>query len=233
MQKSQLSEKDRIVRSKIRMKMSNLRSKLKGFEDGIEKGASQQSDVDACKGEIEVLRKELQSLADGGHTTFVKAKSMLEPKKNLSSKEKKIDWKTKLLKTRLKSAEKKLLQEDMPDKLLEKQEKIIEDLKVQIETLSGERKAIKNFNHTRFIQLKDQEFGEDKQSDALDEVNQKINDLNGKILKCSNLDTDKKEHMKEELHLLKMEKESIENFTHDHFLENLASMKAKRKSGLR
>ena len=233
MQKSQLSEKDRIVRSKIRMKMSNLRSKLKGFEDGIEKGASQQSDVDACKGEIEVLRKELQSLADGGHTTFVKAKSMLEPKKNLSSKEKKIDWKTKLLKTRLKSAEKKLLQEDMPDKLLEKQEKIIEDLKVQIETLSGERKAIKNFNHTRFIQLKDQEFGEYKQSDALDEVNQKINDLNGKILKCSNLDTDKKEHMKEELHLLKMEKESIENFTHDHFLENLASMKAKRKSGLR
>jgi hypothetical protein len=233
MQKSQLSEKDRIVRSKIRMKMSNLRSKLKGFEDGIEKGASQQSDVDACKGEIEVLRKELQSLADGGHTTFVKAKSMLEPKKNLSSKEKKIDWKTKLLKTRLKSAEKKLLQEDMPDKLLEKQEKIIEDLKVQIETLSGERKAIKNFNHTRFIQLKDQEFGENKQSDALDEVNQKINDLNGKILKCSNLDTDKKEHMKEELHLLKMEKESIENFTHDHFLENLASMKAKRKSGLR
>jgi hypothetical protein len=121
----------------------------------------------------------------------------------------------------------------MPDKLLEKQEKIIEDLKVQIETLSGERKAIKNFNHTRFIQLKDQEFGENKQSDALDEVNQKINDLNGKILKCSNLDTDKKEHMKEELHLLKMEKESIENFTHDHFLENLASMKAKRKSGLR
>ena len=39
--------------------------------------------------------------------------------------------------------------------------------------------------------------------------------------------------MKEELHLLEMEKESIENFTHDHFLENLASMKAKRKSGLR
>jgi hypothetical protein len=30
-----------------------------------------------------------------------------------------------------------------------------------------------------------------------------------------------------------MEKESIENFTHDHFLENLSSMKAKRKSGLR
>jgi hypothetical protein len=233
MKNSELSEKDRATRSKIRMQITRLREKLKDLEEGVQSGASKQSDVDVCKGEMEVLRKELQSLVDGGHTTFIKAKTMLEPKKNLSSKEKKLDWKTKLLKTRLKSAEKKLLQEDMPDKLLEKQEKIIEDLKVQIETLSGERKAIKNFNHTRFIQLKDQEFGENKQSDALDEVNQKINDLNGKILKCSNLDTDKKEHMKEELHLLKMEKESIENFTHDHFLENLASMKAKRKSGLR
>ena len=89
MKNSQLSEKDRTIRSKIRMKMSNLRSKLKSFENGIESGDFQQSDVDACKGEIEVLRKELQSLEDGGHTTFIKAKAMLEPKKNLSSKEKK------------------------------------------------------------------------------------------------------------------------------------------------
>jgi len=233
MQNSQLSEKDRALRSKIRMKMSNLRSKLQDFEDGIDSGDSQQSDVDACKGEIEVLRKELQSLVDGGHTTFIRAKSMLEPKKNLSSKEKKLDFKAKFLKKRLKSAEKKLLQEDISAKLLEKQEKLVEDLKIQIETLSGERKAIKNFNHTRFIQLKDQESGEDKQSDKLHEVDQKINDLREKISKCSDSETVKEKHLKDELHLLEMEKESIENFTHDHFLENLASMKAKRKSGLR
>ncbi|MBT3667513.1 MAG: hypothetical protein HN548_08550 [Opitutae bacterium] len=233
MQNSQLSEKDRALRSKIRMKMSNLRSKLQDFEDGIDSGDSQQSDVDACKGEIEVLRKELQSLVDGGHTTFIRAKSMLEPKKNLSSKEKKLDFKAKFLKKRLKSAEKKLLQEDISAKLLEKQEKLVEDLKIQIETLSGERKAIKNFNHTRFIQLKDQESGEDKQSDKLHEVDQKINDLREKISKCSDSETEKEKHLKDELHLLEMEKESIENFTHDHFLENLASMKAKRKSGLR
>jgi hypothetical protein len=72
------------------MKMSNLRSKLKDFENGIVSGDSQQSDVDACKGEIEVLQKELQSLVDGGHTTFIKVKSMLEPKKNLSSKKNRV-----------------------------------------------------------------------------------------------------------------------------------------------
>ena len=230
---SNLSNKDRIVSSKIRMKMSNLRSKLNELENGIESGDTQQSEVDACKGEIEVLRKELKSIVDGGHTTFIRAKSMLQPKKNLSSKGKKLDWKTKLLKTRLKTAEKKLLRKDLSSKLLEQQKKVVEELKTQIQSLSVERQAIENFNHTRFIHLKDQGAEEDKQSGELLEVNQKINDLNEKISKCTDSDTDKKEHLKEELHLLEMEKESIENFTHDHFLENLASMKAKRKSGLR
>ncbi len=233
MKNSQLSEKDRTVRSNIRMKMFNLRSKLKELESGVASGKSQQSDLDACKGEIEVLRKELKSLADGGHTTFIKAKSMLEPKKNLSSKEKKLDSKAKFLNKKLSSAEKKLLQEDISVELKKKQKEIIKDLKSQLQNLSGERKAIKNFNHTRFIQLKDQESGEDRQTNELHEVDQKIDVLNKKISKCSHSDNEKMGHFKEELHLLEMEKESIENFTHDHFLENLASMKAKRKSGLR
>jgi hypothetical protein len=41
------------------------------------------------------------------------------------------------------------------------------------------------------------------------------------------------EELKEELHLLAMEKESIENFTHDLFLKNLANLKAKRRSELK
>ena len=41
------------------------------------------------------------------------------------------------------------------------------------------------------------------------------------------------EGLREELHLLEMEKESIENFTHDLFLKNLANLKAKRRSELK
>ena len=52
---SKSSEKDRAFRSKIRMKMSNLRTKLKELEGDIRTGDAQQSDVDACKGEIEVF----------------------------------------------------------------------------------------------------------------------------------------------------------------------------------
>ncbi len=231
---SKSSEKDRAFRSKIRMKMSNLRTKLKELEGDIRTGDAQQSDVDACKGEIEVLRKELQSLEEGGHTTFIKAKTMLEPKKNLSSKGKKLDWKTKLLKTRLRSAEKKFNQDDdSSPKLKKKQKEIVEDLKAQIQSLIGEREAIKNFNHTRFIQLASQTSEGDKQLKELKVVDDKIKDLKTKIAKCAKSDIEKEKHFQDELHFLEMEKESIENFTHDHFLENVESMKVKRRSGLR
>ena len=43
-------------------------------------------DIDACKGEIELLFKELQSIEEGGHTTFLHAKELIAPKKNISSK---------------------------------------------------------------------------------------------------------------------------------------------------
>ena len=58
------------------------------------------------------------------------------------------------------------------------------------------------------------------------------------ICKTSEEDDEVDDHLfstldvEEELHLLEMEKEAIENFTHDHFLENLEVMKAKRKSAL-
>ena len=118
-------------------------------------------------------------------------------------------------------------------KLKKKQQEIVKDLKFQIQSLVGEREAIQNFNHTRFIQLKDQESEGEKQSKELIEVEGKIKDLQAKILKCSESDTKKEELFKDDLHFLEMEKESIENFTHDHFLENVESMKVKRRSGLR
>ena len=225
---TKLSDKDRIHRSKVRMKMTKLRTHLKE----LQQGEGQQSDIDSCNGEIEVLRKELQSLEEGGHTTFIKAKQMLEPKKNLSTKGKKIDTKVKFLKIRLKNAEKKLKEEEISSpKLKEKQQEIVEGLKEQIQSLGGERKAIENFNHTRFVQLKSQASEGDKQTKELSEVEEKIEDLRQKLLKCS--DSDSEGHVKDELHFLEMEKESIENFTHDHFLENVESMKVKRRSELR
>lgn len=61
----------------------------------------------------------------------------------------------KFLKIRLKNAEKKLKEEEISSpKLKEKQQEIVEDLKEQIQSLGGERKAIENFNHTPICTIK-------------------------------------------------------------------------------
>ena len=227
MHPSKFSAKDRAIRSQVRMKISNLRSQLKKLQKD---NPSNLGDIESCKGEIEVLRKELQSLEDGGHTTFIKAKGMLEPKKNLSSKSKKLEWKIKLLKTRIKNAEKKLTKQGLSSEIIEKQEKLISDLTKQIFSLSEEQKALKNFNHTRFLESTKDTSEEDSQAKKLDDINARISVVQEKI--ASLPDNEKDENLNEELHLLEMEKEAIENFTHDHFLENLEVMKAKRKSAL-
>ena len=227
MSPSKFSTKDRAIRSQIRMKISNLRSQLKKFQQDT---PSNLADIESCKGEIEVLRKELQSLEDGGHTTFIKAKEMLEPKKNLSSKSKKLEWKIKLFKTRIRNAEKKLTKQGLSSEIIEEQEMLISDLNKQILSLSEEHKALKNFNHTRFLESTKDTSEEDSQAKKLDDINARISAVQGKI--GSLPDNEKDENLNEELHLLEMEKEAIENFTHDHFLENLEVMKAKRKSAL-
>lgn len=227
MNPSKFSSKDKAIRSQVRMKISNLRSQLKKLQQD---NPSNLGDIESCKGEIEVLRKELQSLEDGGHTTFIKAKGMLEPKKNLSSKSKKLEWKIKLYKTRIKNAEKKLTKQGLSSEIIEKQEKLISDLTKQIFSLSEEQKALKNFNHTRFLESTKDTSEEDSQAKKLDDINVRISVVQGKIANLP--DNEKDENLNEELHLLEMEKEAIENFTHDHFLENLEVIKAKRKSAL-
>ena len=227
MNPSKFSSKDKAIRSQVRMKISNLRSQLKKLQQD---NPSNLGDIESCKGEIEVLRKELQSLEDGGHTTFIKAKGMLEPKKNLSSKSKKLEWKIKLYKTRIKNAEKKLTKQGLSSEIIEKQKKLISDLTKQIFSLSEEQKALKNFNHTRFLESTKDTSEEDSQAKKLDDINVRISVVQGKIANLP--DNEKDENLNEELHLLEMEKEAIENFTHDHFLENLEVIKAKRKSAL-
>ena len=71
----------------------------------------------------------------------------------------------------------------------------------------------------------------DEQNTEIEQVNKKIHDLETKMERASKEGNDPPaEDLQEELHLLEMEKKSIENFTHDLFLKNLADLKAKRRS---
>ena len=101
---------------------------------------------------------------------------------------------------------KKLTKQGLSSEIIEKQEKLISDLTKQIFSLSEEQKALKNFNHTRFLESTKDTSEEDSQAKKLDDINARISVVQEKI--ASLPDNEKDENLNEELHLLEMEKRS-------------------------
>ena len=64
-------------RALVRESLREARSKLKELQKEMSLGKDYADDVVSCKGEIELLFKELESIEDGGHATFLEAKEIL------------------------------------------------------------------------------------------------------------------------------------------------------------
>ena len=99
----------------------------------------------------------------------------------------------------------------------------------EIESLNEELHAVKNFNHTRFVEAQKLQGQADEQERKILEIDQKILEIEAKL--ASNLHNPEEPvyiKIKEELNYLLLEKEAIENFTHDEFLLNQQAMKAKK-----
>ncbi len=227
---NQFNANQRALRSKIRTQMAELVQKQKKLK--LE-GASM-LELEEVSGEMEVLRKELQSVEDSGHTVFMSAKQMLAPKKELSQKQKKISWKKKHIEIRLKSLNKDLKDLEQSSEECTLINDKIAKFKKELSDLNQEQNAVNDLNHTRFLDAQNVGAEEAGQEQDLKKVNSELEELNSQILENgSKLATAELAELKERLHFLELEKESIENFTHDEFLENTKAMKAKRKSQLR
>lgn len=227
---NQFSPKDRALRSKIRMQLAELIQKQKM----LKLNGATKSEMEEAEGEIDVLRKELQSIEDSGHTVFISAKQMLEPKKQLSQKEKKISWKKKHIEIRLSSLSKDLLDEKCSPEQKGKIENKISKFQKELSDLEQEMRSVKELNHTRFLDSQNLKGENATQQNKFEEVNGKIQETKNKISKAqADRNSTKVNLLKEQLNHLELEKEAIENFTHDEFLENLSVMKAKRRSQLR
>ena len=227
---NQFNAKQRALRSKIRTQLAELVQKQKKL--GLE-GASM-LELEEVSGEMEVLRKELQSVEDSGHTVFMSAKQMLAPKKELSQKQKKISWKKKHIEIRLNSLNKDLKDLEQSSEECTLINDKIAKFQKELSDLNQEQNAVNDLNHTRFLDAQNVEAEEAGQEQDLKKVNSELEELNSQILENgSKLATAELAELKERLHFLELEKESIENFTHDEFLENTKAMKAKRKSQLR
>ena len=227
---NQFSPKDRALRSKIRMQLAELIQKQKM----LKLNGATKSEMEEAEGEIDVLRKELQSIEDSGHTVFISAKQMLEPKKQLSQKEKKISWKKKHIEIRLSSLSKDLSDEKCSPEQKTKIENKISKFQKELSDLEQEMRSVKELNHTRFLDSQNLKGENATQQNKFEEVNGKIQETKNKISKAqADRNSTKVNLLKEQLNHLELEKEAIENFTHDEFLENLSVMKAKRRSQLR
>ncbi len=106
-------------------------------------------------------------------------------------------------------------------------------LQDDLAALVQEKQALQEFNHTRFVQFRKEKVDSDKQADKLKGVNAKIARAEEALDQAKETgDAEQVNTAKEDLHLLLMEKESIENYTHDLFLQNLVRMKAKHERDL-
>ena len=221
-------------RAQVIVNLHKLRRKAKELEATQSTGIDKKADIEACRGEINVLQKELDAIDDAGHTTFMNAKNMLEPKKGITSKNRRIKWRKAQIGKRIKKLEARQEEADVTDE--ERAENVVKLAKFRDElaSLDEEKSALKDFNHTRFMVAHKDDGQGDKQNTEIKQVNKKIHNLETKLERTSKEgNAPLTEELQEELHLLEMEKESIENFTHDLFLKNLSNLKAKRRSELK
>ena len=221
-------------RVQVIVNLHKLRRKAKELEATQSTGIDKKADIEAIRGEVNVLQKELDAIDDSGHTTFMKAKKMLEPKKGISGKNRRIKWRKAQIGKRIKKLEARQQEADVTDEERAENAAKLAKFREELASLSEEKAALKDFNHTRFMAAHKDDGQGDKQNTEIEQVNKKIHDLETKMERASKEGNEAlAEELQEELHLLEMEKESIENFTHDLFLKNLANLKAKRRSELK
>jgi len=223
-------------RAKVYVQLHKLRRQIKQLQAGTRSPSAKKEKIESLRGEVTVLEKELQSFQEGGHTTFLQAKKMLEPKKGISGKKHRIKWKKSQIEIRLKDVEEQLTEPDLDKELHDGLKAQMEKFRHQLALLQQENEALEDYNHTRFVQAQKGSGGTGEESRAakLSKIDEKISSIQKNLEKaCEEGKEEEAEELQDDLHLLEMEKEAIENFSHELFLNNLGKLKAKRRSELR
>lgn len=174
-------EKRAIVRESLR----EARSKLKELQKEMSLGKDFADDVVSCKGEIELLFKELESIEDGGHATFLEAKDLIAPKKNVSEKKLVIRSKMEKAKKEISELEKKLY---FPTLEQQERDQIIISISKEntaLEELKDELNALKEFNHTRFVLTRDENKKIAEQQQELENIESKLAEVKNSLMEAN------------------------------------------------
>ena len=171
------AEKKRLARSEVRNALRDQRAKLRELRQGMRSGQDLSDDIDSCSGEIELLMKELQSIEEGGHTTFLDAKKLIAPKKDVSSKKKNIKEQSTAIQKKVSELEQRLYlpnlgQTERDQILLEIAEKNKQKLDLDEELI-----ALKQYNHTRFVAAREENRKSIELEEKLDKIETELAEL--------------------------------------------------------
>ena len=156
-----------LAKKKVQEEMDDLRKQIRQLRKKQESGESVDQDIEANLGYLKVLKKEMHSIKEGSHTTFLTAKQYISPKLNYGSKKKELLENIKLLAKEIREGEKKLTGGGFSSDQRQSIQQSLMDSKAKHQDAMLELKAIEQFNHTRFLEHKAVEANS-KQDEPLD-----------------------------------------------------------------
>jgi chromosome segregation ATPase len=183
-------------------------------------GQDLSDDIDSCSGEIELLMKELQSIEEGGHTTFLDAKNLIAPKKDISSKKKNIKDQLNEVQKNISELEQRLY---FPSLGQEERDRIIQEIaknNKHKQDLEEELVALKQYNHTRFVAAREENRKLIELEEKLDGIESELSELEVKMVDAVEMQNHSLiSELKEKMESLEEEKKKLVLPEKDPFLE--------------
>jgi chromosome segregation ATPase len=214
------SEKKRLARAEVRNALRDQRAKLRELRQEMRAGQDLSDDIDSCSGEIELLMKELQSIEEGGHTTFLDAKNLIAPKKDISSKKKNIKDQLNEVQKNISELEQRLY---FPNLGQEERDRIIQEIaknNKHKQDLEEELVALKQYNHTRFVAAREENRKLIELEEKLDGIESELSELEVKMVDAVEMQNHSLiSELKEIMESLEEEKKKLVLPEKDPFLE--------------
>ena len=144
-----------LAKNKVRQEIADHKTKLRLLKKKYKEGHNVSQDIDGAEGYVEVLKKELISIQEGSHSTFLAAKKTISPKFNVDTKKGKILSNIRTLAKDIRECEAFLSGGDRTREENEDVRKKLEVLRADHAEAQQELKALSQFNHTRFLEMKE------------------------------------------------------------------------------
>ena len=144
-----------LAKNKVLQEIADHKTKLRLLKKKYKEGHNVSRDIDGAEGYVEVLKKELISIQEGSHSTFLAAKKIISPKFNVDTKKGKILSKIRTLAKDIRECEAFLSGGDRTREENEDVRKKLEVLRADHAEAQQELKALSQFNHTRFLEMKE------------------------------------------------------------------------------